>query len=152
MIPAIAPISSANNFLSKFQVGLPSAIADLASSMHSSTLPQHFEVGEYDVVCGSRGKGSYNKPGNKRFRAIVAQHVTDYTTAKTKIDKSTVLNSIVDQVRSQNNGQARFVALRDGQWNEISKEQVHEKAGHAMREAVAALDTADDTPRGPATV
>ena len=52
-----------------------------------------------------RGKGSYNRPGNKRFRVITQKFVPEYT----KLDQSIVVNSIAKAVRQQNNGHVRFV-------------------------------------------
>jgi hypothetical protein len=40
----------------------------IATPKHSSELPSDYEPNDYDVVCG-RGKGSYNRPGNKPFPA-----------------------------------------------------------------------------------
>lgn len=132
---------NSNDFLSKYQVHLPNAIASLASSLDTTPLPSGFEPDEYDVQCG-RGKGAYNKPGNKRFRAIVREYLNEYIDAKTKVDKSAVLNTILDRVKAQNNGQTRFVAFKDGAWYEISDDQSREKVGHAIREQLQAQEAA----------
>lgn len=98
-----------------------------------------YEPGDYDIVCG-RGKGSYNRPGNKRFRELVKLHIPDYQAARTKFDKSTVLSNIIEHARSQDNGHARFVKMdKDGQWFEIPDDQAREKVGHTIREAIAAM-------------
>mmetsp|Transcript_10215 Transcript_10215/g.19606 ORF Transcript_10215/g.19606 Transcript_10215/m.19606 type:complete len:209 (-) Transcript_10215:65-691(-) len=123
-----------NSFLSKYQVNLPNVIAAMAKSQPTG-LPEKYQVGPNDVVCG-RGKGSYNRPGNKRFRAMVQEHVDEYVQAKTKLDKSMVLSAIVEKVREQWHG--RFVKQKKGAWEEIGDEQAREKVGHAIREAIAA--------------
>lgn len=130
-----------NDFLSKYQLLVPSAVADLSSTMESAQLEDNYQPSKYDVLCG-RGKGSYNRSGNKRFRELVQAHVGDYLNAKTKYDKSSVLNMIVDRVRSK--GMARFVAMKDGAWFEISDEQAREKVGHSMREAMSMLEGAEE--------
>ena len=127
------------SFLSKYQVTLPNAVHLLATA-HSTNnaptgLPEHYQVGPNDVVCG-RGKGSYNRPGNKKFRALVQDHVQEYVQAKTKLDKSMVLSAIVEKVREDVGG--RFVKQKKGTWYEIGDEQAREKVGHAIREAIAA--------------
>jgi len=89
------------------------------------------------------GKGSYNKPGNKRFREIVKHYIPEYVGARTKFDKSTVLQKIIDIVREQNNGTARFIKQnKDGTWFEISDDAAREKVGHTLRESIAAKDAA----------
>jgi hypothetical protein len=138
-----APSTAFNNnsnmpnrsFLSKYQVHVPGAIAALTSGgVEATGLPDSYQVGDHDVVCG-RGKGSYNRPGNKAFRTLLQQHVRDYLTARTKLDKSLVLSTIVEQVRRR----GRFVKRgKDGRWHEIGDDVAREKVGHAIREAIAA--------------
>lgn len=131
------------SFLSKYQVSLPNAVNIMATSHVPSGLPEHYEVGPNDVVCG-RGKGSYNRPGNKKFRAMVQEHVQEYVQAKTKLDKSMVLSAIVEKVREENGG--RFVKQKKGYWHEIGDEQAREKVGHAIREAIAAGEKKASSP------
>lgn len=134
-------LPSNHQFLSKYQIVLPPAIANLTLPVGShQRLEDGFKPSDYDVVCG-RGKGSYNRPGNKRFRQMIRQHLPAYQAAKSKVDKSIVLNRIMDQVRSQNNGSARFVKLQDKVWCEISDEQAREKIGHTLREQMAQINT-----------
>lgn len=126
--------------LSRYQVKIPGAITDLATNPEYAPLPDNYQPTDYDIVCG-RGKGSYNKPGNRRFRAMVKAHIGDYLLARSRLDKSAVLSTIMDRVRSQNDGQVRFVSLdENGQWMEISDEQAREKVGHTMREALTTME------------
>ena len=130
--------SHESNFLFRYQVVVPTAISALTGGSETTELAPEFQPGAYDVVCG-RGKGSYNRPGNKRFRAIVNQHIPQYQSSKSKLDKSMVLNTIIDRVRQQNNGNARFVKHdKKKGWFEIGVDQAREKVGHAIREAIAA--------------
>lgn len=123
------------SFLSKYQVQLPKAITAMGSKHSNVNLTENYQVGPNDVVCG-RGKGSYMREGNKKFRSLVRDHVEEYVRAKTKLDKSMVLSSIVDKVREQFNG--RFIKKQKGCWYEIGDELAREKVGHAIREAIAA--------------
>jgi hypothetical protein len=140
--------NNCNNFLAKFQIHLPIAISALATGVEPSGLPDDFELTPFDVVCG-RGKGSYNRPGNKLFRTIVHNHVDAYQSAKSKLDKSMVLSCIVDQVREQNNGCTRFVKQRRASrgdnktWYEIGDDLAREKVGHAIREAICTRNAAE---------
>jgi hypothetical protein len=132
-----------NDFLQKFSLAVPTAIITMLSNTNAETpLESFYEPGCYDVVCG-RGKGSYNRPGNKHFRSIVASCVSDYHKAKTKLDKTVVLGAIVDKVQSLRDPKtgkpARFVKYsKQTGWVQIGKDSAREKVGHAMREAVMA--------------
>jgi hypothetical protein len=87
------------DFLTKFTVTVPPAITALTTLDVETRLDAIYQPGLYDVVCG-RGKGSYNRPGNVHFRALVASYITMYQAARTKLDKSTVLGCIVERVHS----------------------------------------------------
>jgi len=135
--PTLTATISAD-FLSKYQVEVPLAFAS-AFRAEPSLLPEHYQPSDYDVVCG-RGKGSYNRPGNKRFRAIVRQHIPEYQATKTKFDKSSVLYKIINCVKNQENGNARFVSCRKGRYYEITDDKAREKVGHCLRETIALLE------------
>lgn len=104
---------------------------------HYNMVSPDLELNDNDVVCG-RGKGYYNREGNVRFRDIVRSYIPEYTSARTKYEKSRILENIMEVVQSQNNGTTRFVRLdEDGFWVEIAREEAREKVGHAMRELLA---------------
>lgn len=92
-----------------------------------------------DVVLG-RGRGSYNLPGNKIFRSIVARYIEKYQASKTKWDKSMVINQIIEEV--QQDGHARFLRFDFVQkrWLEVENAEVRQKVCHAIREAAIAAD------------
>ena len=114
----------------------PSTVTSGPDSVISN---RSLEPNEYDIVCG-RGKGSYNKPGNKKFRAIVDIYAAEYQQATTKLEKSNVLSKVLDHVKKSGNGGARFIAVnKRGDWYQVSDDQAREKVGHSIREAVAAL-------------
>jgi hypothetical protein len=145
--------STAKQFLSKYSLALPLAIASLADTNHMTPLDASYQPGAYDVVCG-RGKGSYNRPGNKRFRSFVATYIPQYISARTKVDKSMVLNTIIDQVHSYTNPDtglaAQFVKYtKDAGWVMIGDEHAREKVGHAIREAIAAQEQHTNPNRHP---
>jgi len=127
--------STSQNFLSQYQV----CMTENTSQMEAG-LPTDFQPTANDIVCG-RGKGGFNRAGNKRFRAMVRQHIPAYTAAKTKVDKSAVIDNILDRVQSMTPA-PRFVAMKAGSWVEISQEQAREKVGHSMREAIAEFESA----------
>ena len=134
----------ASGFLSKYSLDVPAAIVTLSNTNSSTMLDMTYEPGVFDVVCG-RGKGSYNRPGNKRFRALVCTFIPQYHNARSKVDKSFVLNSIIDKVRSYKNAdnglRAEFVKYtKNVGWVIIGDEHAREKVGHAIREAIAAKE------------
>jgi hypothetical protein len=98
-------------------------------------LPRDYKPTTYDVICG-RGKGYYDKPGNKRFRLIVAQYVDSYKPSHSRIHKSLILQQIIDRVCAQDNGQAQFLRYdcKIKCWCRLSMDHAREKVGHAMRE------------------
>jgi hypothetical protein len=102
---------------------------------HETRLPIDYEPTIYDVICG-RGKGHYNRPGNKRFRSIVSQYVESYKPCQSRIHKSLILQQIIDRVREQDNGQALFLRYDSKMkcWCRMSIDHTREKVGHAMRE------------------
>jgi hypothetical protein len=127
---------------SRFQIAMPSAISSLSSAVEEGPLDGDFEPGEYDVVCG-RGKGAYNRSGNMHMRVIVQGHIEEYLSARTKLDKSLALNNIIEEIRAQNDGNAKFVKQqKGGAWFEIGDELAREKVGHAIREAIHAKEEA----------
>jgi hypothetical protein len=129
-----APLSS------KFQVSVPVAVMDNFARTAPSDLAAGCEPLPRDVVCG-RGKGSYNRPGNVAFRKVIRMYIKDYMSARTKFEKTTVLNAVIDRLHTEE--QARFLKFnsRTKQWFEITDDQAREKVGHTMRETIASLDS-----------
>ena len=127
-------------FLSNCHATMPTTFEVFSHQQESSSPCIEFRPNyEYDVVCG-RGKGSYNRPGNKRFREIAMKYVPEYTAAKCRQGKTAVLNEIISVVKEQNNGTARFIKYDKSKgWFEITNEVAREKVGHAVREALASL-------------
>jgi hypothetical protein len=89
-------------------------------SKKMTPLPQAFVPGENDVICG-RGRNIWNSVGNVRFRRIVENRVDEYSAAKTKLDKSAILSSIVTDVRrtSPNGGFVKKDS-KTKEWHEVS--------------------------------
>ena len=115
------------------------------SSCHNSS---KLEPTDQDVTCG-RGKGSYNRPGNRRFRDIVHRNMPSYLSCSSKLDKTIILNTIIAEVQLYG---GRFLkhTKKEG-WFEISDEQAREKVGHAMREAISSANKNADKQEGEVT-
>lgn len=61
-------------------------------------LPEDFELGEYDVICG-RGRKCFHHIGNQRFREIVLDLLDKYSDSSSKLDKSYIICDVVNRVR-----------------------------------------------------
>eukprot|EP00568_Trieres_chinensis_P002061 CAMPEP_0183309280 /NCGR_PEP_ID=MMETSP0160_2-20130417/24801_1 /TAXON_ID=2839 ORGANISM="Odontella Sinensis, Strain Grunow 1884" /NCGR_SAMPLE_ID=MMETSP0160_2 /ASSEMBLY_ACC=CAM_ASM_000250 /LENGTH=211 /DNA_ID=CAMNT_0025473283 /DNA_START=117 /DNA_END=753 /DNA_ORIENTATION=+ len=89
---------------------------------------------ENDVLCG-RGGATNNHEGNKRYRAIVADHQTEYLHAK-KREKAGIARVIVGIVHSRG---GRFLKkLSDGTdgWTDVGDKKATEKTSQALREGL----------------
>jgi len=89
---------------------------------------------EKDVIC-ARGKAASRHPGNIMFRELIQSRIAEYSSAKTKMDKSVIVSQIVEQVRqaSPNGG---FVKQNtdDNTWFEVGDSIAREKVGQCFRD------------------
>lgn len=78
------------------------------SSHEMRELPVDFVLGEHDVFCG-RGGRCFNHTGNRRFRSKVMSRLGEYSKAKSKYDKTAIIDEIISEVRclSPNGGFVR---------------------------------------------
>ena len=98
-------------------------------------LPEDFVPTENSVVCG-RGKKCYSHIGNELFKTKVEKVLDEYSRAKTKLDKSGVLNQVVAEVRRTKPG-GGFVKQDDsGRWYEVGDFLAREKTSQAFRDAL----------------
>jgi hypothetical protein len=98
-------------------------------------LASDFEPGEHDVICG-RGKKCYSHVGNENFKRRVEAMLDEYAKAKSKLDKSGVLASLVDQIRAAS-PTGGFVKQDDsGRWFEVGDFLAREKTSQAFRDAL----------------
>lgn len=77
--------------------------------------------------------------GNKRFRERINATIKDYMDAPNRYEKSLVVHGVVEQIQASG---GRFLKYDDktGNWYELSNSQMKEKVGHAIRDAVNALE------------
>lgn len=97
----------------------------------------------YDIICG-RNKLAFNNIGNRRFRVTVQLSMDRYMAATTRSETSKVIEHVANLV-GENGG--RFLRLSPGgkHWIELDKRHVHEKVGHALRDAAPAKRKSDST-------
>jgi len=86
-----------------------------------------------DVLSG-RGGATNNHPGNKRFRAIVADHMPEYLAARKK-EKALIAKRIVDMIKREG---GRFLKRSPDSdtWIEASDRNAVSKTSQALREGL----------------
>jgi len=93
-------------------------------------------IGPYDILSG-RGRDSYQNVGNRRFRVTIAMSLQRYIDASTRLEKSKVILSVVDLIRSSGGRFLKWINNRSGDggyWVELNERRVREKVGHALRD------------------
>jgi hypothetical protein len=98
-------------------------------------LAEGFVPGPDDVICG-RGKKSYSHVGNGRFRERVVAMLDEYSRAKSKLDKSSVLSDVVEQVRRASPAGGFVKQDESGIWYEVGDFLAREKTSQAFRDAL----------------
>jgi hypothetical protein len=91
--------------------GIPTQImpiSTVAVARGRRFLPQDYQLGEYDVLCG-RGSGGVHHLGNQHFRAMIATTLGRYTSTKLRSEKSSIIYEIVDRVRSLSTNGGGFI-------------------------------------------
>lgn len=100
------------------------------------SLGMNYELKKWDVLCG-RGRGNFEHIGNKRLRVLVSCFLKRYMQAKSRHEKSLVIDLIVEQVLDAvaSVGGCGFVKRADdGEWFELSRVLAREKVGHQLRD------------------
>eukprot|EP00523_Entomoneis_sp_CCMP467_P016239 CAMPEP_0168767922 /NCGR_PEP_ID=MMETSP0725-20121227/1611_1 /TAXON_ID=265536 /ORGANISM="Amphiprora sp., Strain CCMP467" /LENGTH=236 /DNA_ID=CAMNT_0008817265 /DNA_START=34 /DNA_END=743 /DNA_ORIENTATION=+ len=84
-----------------------------------------------------RGKKCFLHVGNERFRQKIASMLSVYEQAETKVEKTKVLNTVVEQVRRESPG-GGFVKQDDqtGRWYEVGDFLAREKTSQTFRDAL----------------
>ena len=97
-------------------------------------LPSNFVPSQYSVICG-RGKACTSAAGNRRLRAIINKHLQPYSEAKTKLEKSAIVSTIVDLVKKCTT-EGGFVKFEEGKWWEVEDSVAREKVGCILRDCL----------------
>jgi hypothetical protein len=98
-----------------------------AASAGVRVLARDFRPGPKDVIC-ARGKRALGHEGNIRFRRLIGQNLRIYSESTTKLEKSLIVTSIVDNVR-QSSPHGGFIKKDKGQWYEVGDHIAREKCG-----------------------
>ena len=102
-------------------------------------LEGNFVPGPMDVVC-CRGRAVHKYRGNINFRSLVNKNIEKYSSTKSKINKSYIIMSIVDQIR-QESPNGGFVKRNkdDGRWYEIGDHLAREKVSQCLRDSLSPI-------------
>ena len=95
-------------------------------------LPDDFKPHPHTVLCG-RGKSITMSSGNRRLSSIVDSHLMAYSKAKNKVEKSSIVSSILSGVK-EGYDHGAFVKLEDGVYWEIDESSAREKIGCILRD------------------
>lgn len=135
-------INAMNNEFNNYSGNFEQAgrnITDLASGVRNMTNGDSGmkplalkEAGPLDVIC-ARGKKALNHSGNVRFRALIDGSLEEYSTCKTKLEKSLIVSKVVDAVR-QASPYGGFIKQFDGVWYEVGDHTAREKTGQSFRD------------------
>ena len=109
-------------------------------AVNKRLLPLHYQPTANDVLCG-KGKQCFNHPGNRRFRAVVNANLQRYQAAPNKLDKTAIVNKIVQKVRKDCKV-GGFVRPdnNSNRWFDIGDEAAREKVGQVIRDAMLKQD------------
>ncbi|KAG7342372.1 hypothetical protein IV203_007465 [Nitzschia inconspicua] len=97
-------------------------------------LPESFQPSPHSVIIG-KGRISKGAEGNIRLKALAATFLDKYDAASTKAEKSEIVSTIVNEVRSRC-PTAAFIKQdeQDGRWYECPNGVAREKIGYCFRD------------------
>ena len=90
---------------------------------------------QHDVLLG-RAAACWNHAGNRAFRDIVAKYLIPYENTKLRAEKSHIVSTILEEVRS-NHGRFLKKDTKSKKWHLVEQRQAVEKIGHAIRDKKA---------------
>lgn len=130
MNPSFHPPSRQNH---PPQVAFP--VPRYSNPLGKRQLPSDFSPDSTAVICG-RGKACTNSPGNKRLKAIVKDHISDYSSARNKAEKTIVVNAIMEELQGKNKEKGLFVRQHERTWWEVDDAVAREKVGCMIRDGL----------------
>lgn len=104
-----------------------------SATTFSEQLPSDYRPGKLDVVCG-RGKGVYNRNGNRLMLSIVRKYREQYRAAQTKASKSQTLQTIMHDILAKG---IKFMKQKSRKWVVLSERETKVKIGNAVREILS---------------
>ena len=107
-----------------------------ATSDDMKQLPEIFHPGEHDVIC-ARGRRAFFHSGNAHFRTLIENRLAEYNTARSKIEKSYILDEVVTEVRTLSPSGGFVKKCNESRrWYEVGDFLSREKTSQAFRDAL----------------
>ena len=91
-------------------------------------LNSDFTPGRADVIC-ARGRKAHDHEGNKVLRKMIDEQIDTYAKAKSKLEKSIIVSSIVTAVREASPHGGFVREGSNGTWYEVGDHIAREKVG-----------------------
>lgn len=106
------------------------------NSNKEQTLPIAFVPDCYDVIC-AREKKAKNYSGNKFYQTLITNAIPQYSQAKTKIDKTLIVNQILDEIQTKS-PHAEFIKTKlDGSYCRVTDSFAREKIEQNLRDKLS---------------
>jgi len=133
--------NSKNNYTEKMKNSISYANKETSPRDSSSIinqgcfLPKEFVPYKADVIIG-RGKKCHKHAGNMRLKQIVLSRLDDYSSAIFQKEKSQILRTIINQIRSYNRGAFVKQDPKTMRWFKVGDDIAKEKISKAFRDAL----------------
>jgi len=119
-----------------------SQVAKASSGMRNSISIRAHDIGVNDVILGRAGSITVVNEGNNKLRDLVNQHKQNYQESLSKLDKTRLSRTIVNEVR-QRGGHFLKLDHTSGVYREATDNAAREKVSHMLR------SKQEDTSNGP---
>ena len=108
----------------------------MSRSKELKILPGDFVPGPNTVIC-AKGKDAKIHPGNVWLRALVKEHLEEYSGCTSKLDRSFLVSKIIKTIkRGGASGSGMFVRKVHGTWYDVGDRNAREKVGQQFRDAL----------------
>jgi hypothetical protein len=98
-------------------------------------LPPGFEPNKFTVLVG-RSRECQEHAGNKRLKNIVDAHLQLYNEAPDKLEKTTIVTEVYNQVRAAT-AIGHFVKMEKGRYYEVGERTARERIGAMFRDSLS---------------
>jgi hypothetical protein len=106
----------------------------LSRAQEMVAFPSGFVPGNRHVVC-AKGKEAKQHSANQLLQSLVKQHLADYSSCSSKLERSFIVSKVIKIVR--NGGEGGFVRKMNGAWFEVGDRNAREKIGQAFRDSLS---------------
>lgn len=98
-----------------------------------SSFPSSYRFKGYDVMCGKH-KDARNNIGNCRLRVIISNYLPRYLNESSRRERRFISTEIIEIFEEAG---GKFLKKSKGGWDELSRDEIRNKVGHAIRDAAS---------------